>query len=93
MSASVISGICEKKNTTARMNTNAAMAKYTPLHVFKCLFVVKGEEDIRAQHRCHDGTNAVEGLGNVDTNFRVSGRAADYVTIVIKPGFTFKAYF
>lgn len=39
--------------------------------------VVKVKEDIGSQDGRHDRANAIEGLGDVDSNFRILGRAAD----------------
>lgn len=47
-----------------------------PLHVSKGLFVAKVEEDIGAEDWCNHGSDAVEGLGDVDSNLGVTRRAA-----------------
>lgn len=48
-----------------------------PLHVLQRLHVVEVEEDVGAQDGGHDRADAIEGLGDVDSNFGVLGRAAD----------------
>lgn len=53
-----------------------------PLHVAQRLGVVEGEEDVRAQHGRHDGADAVEGLRDVDTDFRVSRRSAHCMSVL-----------
>lgn len=48
-----------------------------PLHVLQRLYVVEVEEDVGAQDGGHDRADAIEGLGDVDSDFGVLGRAAD----------------
>lgn len=49
-----------------------------PLHVLQSGFVVKGEEDVGAQDGGNHGADCIEGLGNVDSDFRVLRRPANY---------------
>lgn len=50
-----------------------------PLHALQGShgIVRPGEEDIRAQDRTDDRADGVEGLGEVDADFRVAGWTAD----------------
>lgn len=48
-----------------------------PLHVLQRLYVVEVEEDVGAQDGGHDRADAIEGLGDVDSDFGILGRAAD----------------
>ena len=53
--------------------------KVNPLHVGQGRFVVEVvEKDIGTEHRGDDCADTVEGLRNVDANFRVSRRTTDY---------------
>lgn len=48
-----------------------------PLHVLQRLYVVKVKEDVGPQDGGDHRADAIEGLGDVDPDFRVLGRAAD----------------
>lgn len=48
-----------------------------PLDVGQGAGVVKGEEDVGAEHGRDDGADAVEGLAQVDADLGVLGRSAD----------------
>ena len=50
-----------------------------PLHALQGCYIVfcLGEEDIGAQHGADDCADCIEGLGKVDSDFRVTGWAAD----------------
>lgn len=47
------------------------------MHVLQRLDVVEVEEDVGAQDGGHDRADAIEGLGDVDSDFGVLGRSAD----------------
>lgn len=50
-----------------------------PLHTLQGSYGVGGvgEEGIRAQHGADDRPDRIEGLGEVDSDFGIAGRAAD----------------
>lgn len=48
-----------------------------PLHVVERLLITKVEEDVGTENRGDDGSNAVEGLRQVDSDLGISGRTAD----------------
>lgn len=57
-----------------------------PLHVLQRLCVVEVEEDVGAQDGGHDRADAIEGLGDVDSDFGILGRAADCNEFKSAPG-------
>ena len=65
------SGEDEDKNPNREIN---------PLHTLESIHVIGGgcKECIRAQHGADNGTDGVECLGEVDSDFRVLGRTTDY---------------
>lgn len=48
-----------------------------PLYVLESLFVTEVEEDVRAKDGGNDGTDSVEGLGDVDSDLRILWWAAN----------------
>ncbi len=54
MSASVISGILDRRNTTAREKTKTGNGEIDPLHILQGALVVKGEEDVGSEDRGND---------------------------------------
>lgn len=49
-----------------------------PLHVGERLLITKVEEDVGAENRGDDGSNAVEGLRQVDSDLGIFRRTADW---------------
>lgn len=70
------SGEEEDKGETEDKNANGEV---DPLHALEGVHVVLGcgEEDVRGERGGHAGADAVEGLGQVDTDFGILGGPAD----------------
>lgn len=57
-----------------------------PLYVLESLLIAEVEEDVRAKDGGNDGTDSIEGLGDVDSDLRILGWAANWGHIELAGG-------
>jgi hypothetical protein len=69
-----------KEEHNSKAEDEDANSEVNPLHALQRCYIIRrlGEEGIRAKHRADDSTDCIEGLGEVDTDFGVARRTADW---------------
>jgi hypothetical protein len=77
-------GNIRKEENNRKTKDKDSNGEVNPLHALQGRYIIRGlgEESIRAEYGTDNGADGVEGLGEVDTDFGVAGRTADWRVLV-----------